>query len=52
MNGWIIIRMKTETNSTSHIEFSGKEAYELRMEQELDFRYDYCKKGEADERIF
>ena len=41
-----IFRMKSDGVSSSLTEFSGKEAYELRLEQEVDFRYEYPKKGE------
>lgn len=47
-----IIRMKSDGTLSSHIEFWGKEAYELRMEHEWDFRYEHPKKGEINERIF
>ena len=47
-----IIRMKLDGFLSSFYEFSGKEAYELRLEKELDFRYEYPKKGETNEGIF
>lgn len=36
-----IIRMKSDGTASSLTEFTGKEAYELRMEKEIDFRYEY-----------
>jgi len=47
-----IIRLKSDGIQSSSIIFAGKEAYELRMEKETDFRYEYPKKGEPNERIF
>ncbi len=36
-----IIRIKTDGVTSASDEFTGKEAYELRMEKEIDFRYEY-----------
>ena len=36
-----IIRLKSDGENSSSTGFSGKEAYELRMEKEIDFRYEY-----------
>ncbi len=47
-----IIRLQSNGTTSSFTVFTGKEAYELRMEKELDFRYEYSKKGESYERIF
>ncbi len=47
-----IIRLKSDGVTSSFTEFSGKEAYELRMEEEIDFRYEFPKKGEGYENIF
>lgn len=47
-----IIRLKSNGITSSCTEFSAKVAYELRMEKEVDFRYEYPKKGETNERIF
>lgn len=42
-----IIRLKSDGIVSSFTEFSGKEAYELRMEEEIDFRYESYQKGES-----
>ncbi len=42
-----IIRLKSDGDTSSYTEFSGKEAYELRVEHELDFRYESPQKGES-----
>ncbi len=47
-----LFRIKSDGKTSSFTEFSGKEAYELRLEKELDFRYESPKKGDLNERIF
>ncbi len=46
-----VIRLKSDGKTSSFSDFSGKEAYQLRMEHELDFRYESSQKGETRERI-
>jgi len=46
-----IIRLKSDGESSSFVEFSGKEAYELRIETEVDFRNEVSWKGEPCEGI-
>lgn len=52
LSKFTLVRLKSDGISSSFTQFTGKEAYELRIEKELDFRYEYARKGERYENIF